>query len=438
MNKSGKQLVCAAVLVVAAALVWSTISFAAEAEQENLPVGTVIDMKNWQNYKQYMPPGMQAMFKGTYFWKFPPDFQIVIGPTHHVLPPTSFQEYTEKYASQVKIVDLPDGRHTISGYVSGWPFPTPAEPQMGLKILIDNWFAYVPYLICGNTYSGFEDRFGNVYREMATFIYRRLSHIGDPGQPLNDPQAQGMDYSEYVMVNFPEQAKYTTDLTIYYTDYTKPENTFLFIPALRRSLRLSTAARCTPFIGSDLILDDPRVNGFNGGFARFDAKMVTEQKILGDLEENVDIVDKWNNFYQPVFFAKPGVGKFELRDTWVIDVRRIPSQRSGYCYGKRLMWIDKETKMSFWQDIYDSSMKFWKMNVWPVVITKVPGQGPAITPNGWANQWDIQNDHLSFWAFKTPDGLSTGDNADCRNRYGENMDDVGKYSTAAGLATVLR
>lgn len=430
-----KQLPCVAVLLIAAAFGLST-AWCASSEGDIAP-GTVINMQNWQQYKQYMPPGMQGMFQGSYFWKFPPDFQIVIGPHTSLPPPKSFLDYTEKYSGQVKIVDLPDGRHTITGYVSGWPFPNPQEPRKGLKILIDNWFAYVPYLICGSITSGFEDRFSNVFRQTNIFVYRRLSHIGDPGQPLTDPQAQGMDYSEYVMVTSPEQARYTTDLTIYYTDYTKSEDTFLFIPALRRSLRLSTAARCTPFIGSDLILDDPRVNGFNGGFSRFDADIVGEQKILGDIIENTGISDDFNNYYQPVFFAKPVIGKFEVRDTTIIDVRRIPSQRKGYCYGKRLMWIDKELMMSFWQDIYDESGKFWKMNVWPVVATPVPGQGPAITPNGWANQWDIQNNHLSFWAFKNGD-LTTGANADCRNRDGENMDDVGKYSTVSGLAQVMR
>jgi len=49
-----------------------------------------------------------------------------------------------------------------------------------------------------------------------------------------------------------------------------------------------------------------------------------------------------------------------------------------------------------------------------------------------------QNSHLSFFAFKTPGGLSTGANATCRNRNGENMDDVGKYSSVAGLAQVMR
>jgi hypothetical protein len=92
------------------------------SSEEGLPPGTVINMQNWQQYKQYMPDGMQEMFKGTYFWKFPPDFQIVTGPSHHVTPPQSFLDYTEKYSGQVKIVDLPDGRHTISGYVSGWHF----------------------------------------------------------------------------------------------------------------------------------------------------------------------------------------------------------------------------------------------------------------------------------------------------------------------------
>ncbi len=134
--------------------------------------------------------------------------------------------------------------------------------------------------------------------------------------------------------------------------------------------------------------------------------MVKQQQILGDLQENVDIVDNWNNFYQPVFFAKPSVGTWEVRDTWVIDVRRIPSQRSGYCYGKRIMWVDKETKMAFWQDIYDESMKFWKMNFWPVVATQVPGQTPAITPNGWATQWDARTAISLFSPSRHP--------ADCR------------------------
>jgi hypothetical protein len=47
----------------------------------------------------------------------------------------------------------------------------------------------------------------------------------------------------------PEQAKYLTNLTIYYTDIERPEQVYVFVPALRRSLRISSAGRCAPLVG---------------------------------------------------------------------------------------------------------------------------------------------------------------------------------------------
>jgi hypothetical protein len=38
-------------------------------------------------------------------------------------------EATEKYSGQVKLVELPDGALTLSGYQGGMPFPNPAEPH---------------------------------------------------------------------------------------------------------------------------------------------------------------------------------------------------------------------------------------------------------------------------------------------------------------------
>src|SRR5690348_13848332 len=38
-----------------------------------IPPGTVITMQNWQQYRQYMPDGMAALFAGQYFWKMPAD-----------------------------------------------------------------------------------------------------------------------------------------------------------------------------------------------------------------------------------------------------------------------------------------------------------------------------------------------------------------------------
>jgi hypothetical protein len=60
----------------------------AENSQSIAP-GTVITLKNLQQYQQFMPEGMRLLFAGTGFWKFPPDFQMVTGPTSSYPRPRS-------------------------------------------------------------------------------------------------------------------------------------------------------------------------------------------------------------------------------------------------------------------------------------------------------------------------------------------------------------
>ncbi|MGH6681756.1 MAG: DUF1329 domain-containing protein, partial [Bradyrhizobium sp.] len=117
-------------------------------------------MNNWQQYKAFMPDGMRMLFEGKYFWKLPSDLQIVIGPESHYPMNSAYVANTEKYASRVKEVDLPDGEHTLSGYVAGRPFPNPSGPNKGWQILVDEWYRYVPYEICstGGFWGHLKDR----------------------------------------------------------------------------------------------------------------------------------------------------------------------------------------------------------------------------------------------------------------------------------------
>ena len=40
---------------------------------DTIPAGTAITIRNWTQYKQFMPDGMVALFQGTYYWKMPAD-----------------------------------------------------------------------------------------------------------------------------------------------------------------------------------------------------------------------------------------------------------------------------------------------------------------------------------------------------------------------------
>ena len=45
---------------------------------------------------------------------------------------------------------------------------------------------------------------------------------------------------------------------------------------------------------------------------------------------------------------------------YVFDNRRIASQERGYCYGDRVMFLDKEQFAPQWLDLYDAGLKYWK------------------------------------------------------------------------------
>jgi hypothetical protein len=45
----------------------------------------------------------------------------------------------------------------------------------------------------------------------------------------------------------------------------------------------------------------------------------------------------------PLGWPTPALGKWQLRDVYVISVSKVPSKAAGYCYGKRVMYVDKAT-----------------------------------------------------------------------------------------------
>jgi len=405
----------------------------AAGEEGLAPPGTVITTKNWKQYKGVMEQGLQGLFSGDYFWKFPADFRIEIGPTHNYPLPKLYQEYTEKYSKDVKIVDLPDGGHSIKGYVGGLAFAHPSGPLKGWEILVNTWFEYVPHITCApNNHVFLRDRYGNLTTEVTTTVYRQFNFVSDPGVPNSDPDGKGLYYSEYTRVLAPEQSRYTTQLTLYYTDPTKSEDLFLFIPALRRTLRLSAASRCSPFVGTDWTQDDVK-QLFNGGIVRFDATLVGEPKILALTVANESAVSNMNNY--SIFFPGPNIGKWEVRDSYLLDVRRIPSQRSGYCFGKRMLYVDQQQWTQFWADLYDGNMKYWKSTSFQQIAHQVPGVGPVMyTGEYLVSLWDQQNSHASAWIANPPYGT----NQQCANLGGINYTDAKLYSSVGGLSSIMQ
>ena len=395
-------------------------------------------MANWQQYRQFMPDGMQMLFEGKYFWKMPADVEMDVGPTRlHALPP-GYLAATKKYASQAKIVTLPDGGLLLKDYVAGIPFPDPQEPHRGWKTLVDVWYRYVPHLIADTPDNPVTLCSQNAYLNMACskviFVYRQLRHNTDPGVPMNLPSAGPRDYTEWVMVEEPEQLKYSALLTIFYQDLSHDEDAYAFIPRLRRTLRLSTASRCAPVFGSDFNPDDFRF-GFNGNLTKFQAHFLGERKILAMINYNTEPGKFPSSFYMPLGWPRPSWGQWELRDVYVLDVRRIPAHSAGYCYGKRIMYVDKESFAPLWEDLYDSHMRLWKLYFLAPRARMVPGVGVEdVSGSEIVSLWDLINPHATYAIFTDPQGHDVLINGQVPAQY----HNIERYGTPGGLDEIMR
>ncbi len=223
-----------------------------------IPPGTKIAVANWKQYRQFMPIWMQAAYSGEYKAQVgsSPEFTIVVEPTVHYPLPMKFVEDTEKYGQQTKLVPLPDGGFTWQGYVAGLPFPNPAEPHIGVKILYNTWAKFLPWAVHFWSDGALVDRFGNRSFQRVDAGWYRTSHISYPGIAPDFSFVKGVLYTSRFMVDFPEQSKYTTEMTLQTDDPTRLQEVYVFLPSIRRSLRLSSAAHCAPVLGTDYVQDD--------------------------------------------------------------------------------------------------------------------------------------------------------------------------------------
>jgi Protein of unknown function (DUF1329) len=137
-----------------------------EAFENGIPIDTKITMANWQLYQKFMPDGMIALFRGISFWQMPPDVEIDIGPTRAVPSPLGYPDATRRYGAETQMALLSNGNHDLLNYVAGMPFPNPADPGKGWKILADVWYGPLPRIAAGTPETGLstlcqQDHFGN-------------------------------------------------------------------------------------------------------------------------------------------------------------------------------------------------------------------------------------------------------------------------------------
>jgi hypothetical protein len=332
--------------------------------QQTPPVGTKITLRNWQNYRRFLPVGMQAAYSGKYRFRIgaEPEYGIEVAPAMNLTLPRKYLDDTRKYQGQERLVLGPEGGYTLSplpGGTAGLPFGIdPGEPDLGYKVVYNWWLAYSPRISHFYDEISTLDRYKNVAHQTVDFTFYRLSHLSEPGFPAALPYARGYLNSTRLVMVAPEQIKYNTTLQMWSENPAQFPDFYSFLPSQRHSLRLATTATCKPMEGSDFVQDDI---GFQQ--AHFKVAFLGLKKLLTRIQDpekgrNPASYDITASF--PAW-PTPGSGRWEIRDSYVIDLQPLPIL-GNYCYSHRVVYIDKETWFNVFTEMYDADGKFWKIH----------------------------------------------------------------------------
>jgi Protein of unknown function (DUF1329) len=368
--------------------------------------GTVITTKNWTQYKKFMGTWMQAAYgAGMHFHvgDDPNEYGVRVEATTSLPPPKSVRDNTEKYAGQTKLVPDPTtGGFTWTGYQAGVPFPKPSGPNIAAQIMYNTWAGvFDPYVFNLLTHNWETDKYGNVSSVQTDDTWWRLMHLSSPGKPMNLPYAAGNFKAARYIEQAPEQAKYTTSLELTPDDPTKLTEEYVFLPSLRRSLRLSSVSRCSPILGTDYVPSDSTwVPGF------FKPQYLGLKKILVPFADanNAWAADGGKGYTGGDFkpganwpgWPKPKYNHWELRDVYIINMQPTKALGPSYCYGQRIFYIDRENWITYVKENYDRTNRLYKFETTINAPFKYHGETVvSYQVFAFSNAIDLENSHAS-------------------------------------------
>ena len=204
--------------------------------------------------------------------------------------------------------------------------------------------------------------------------FRRLNYVGrmhvDP-KPLWESK-EGFRYKESLHpILEPFDLKGLGGTFYRYIDPARQDDSWLYLPQLRRVRRLSTAQRSDALFGQDSDIDS--YFGYNGHIAWMNFRLLGERVLAGSIHSRNTPV-KWQ---QPSNWAFDDV--WEPRTVWAVEaISKLPQ----YSYGKRVIFIDKEGWIVSSSDIYDRAGQLWKVwvNMYTFAKRDTP-RSPIIYPD---------------------------------------------------------
>lgn len=329
-----------------------------EASTDVPKPGEVITQKDVARIRGLVSPGVE--------WLVSRGMQMKIVENRETPDPPAYRAATEKYSAQVRL--SPDGSLDESTYVAGRPFPIidPNDPQAAIKIMYN--FERGRYFTDDLAVRWFDAETGSIRgagngqsydieRHFVLDNLRVLRYVGrtehEPMPTMPNPDKVLQKSGQYPVIE-PFDLKGVGGISYRFLEPYRHDDTWLYLPSLRRVRRLSTAQRSDALFGQDVDVDT--YGGYAGKIPWFEWKLLGERSMLAsglgeefppkpcESDGGVTFCSNWN--------LRPKI--------WILEgTPKLP----GYAYSKRVIFMDGATGFILYTDLYDQGGELWKVAV---------------------------------------------------------------------------
>jgi hypothetical protein len=297
--------------------------------------------------------------------------RMEIGPAFaDYSPPAVYQQATQEYSDQVRL----GPESSLENYRAGQPFPIDqiecgSDPEAGAKVA---WNFVLRWEGLGGQPVDFYYSYWDRGEELPLFYKGTSQGVSLAFRP--EPQFDAKDGDLFrgekryaaggPTVDEPFDARGIQVLTYRYKESfgpkatTRNDDSWVYVPTLRRVRRISTAQRTDAVSGTDFTFDD--LFSFNGIVPQYEWKCLGEMDVLAPTRSKVEAYPYDSNHDFGPYGLSFASDRWELRHA--IKIRFKP-RNEDHPYSYKDIYVDKNTMEPLYSFAYDRKNELWKI-IW--------------------------------------------------------------------------
>jgi len=329
-----------------------------------LTEGEVIRFDQVSRLRAFLPPELWP-HRDFLFYE---GMQLEVGPPFRDYSPAeAYQSATEKHRGSARIG--PEG--SLENYVAGQPFPVDeiecqTDPDAGAKVIWNFDYRWQGAGLMAHAYYSYWDRGEELplyYEGWARQVW--LAHRPEAQYEKHDGdlfrgEARKLAYGVEVLAPF--DAKGISLLNYRYKSADGPvasaknDDTWVYVPTLRRVRRISTAQRTDAVSGTDFTFDD--FSGFFGIPPQYEWSCLGETEVLAPVNSKVRAYPYTKDHGFGPYGLSFADDRWELRRAFKIQF--VP-KNADHPYSRKILYIDKDSFESLYAFAYDRKGELWKI-----------------------------------------------------------------------------